>query len=1640
MKFATSLSGILSLLFIILHYGKGYSPHNIDFLSSLRLQWSKVTTNRNGSVILAAATIPNFYVSTNYGNIWRGWGYSSGLIESTTALGMDSTGKYMVICGRNSTGYYLPLYSTDYGRNTFYQDNSVNKHIIYSVAVTDNQAYYLSTNNGLYKHYFFSAGYEYYQSCPTLNVSQVACSKDGVIVFTSCGESLTRSSASGSNFQTVYRTGTIQQGSNTIPIQIVSIATDASGKYISISLTSNAVMYSVDSGSTWNVLVSDSKAPAKPLSYTSDGSHLTMLLAPIYNVMQVDDISSSAITVDVIADDTYYHNVSLVDLAGSGDGNILYVLTNTGLTQWTADIPTIMPTIMPTVSPSGSFNSPATASPSSIFPPPSGTSGYPTTSVVSFSPSPETSIFPTYSPATALPSLTPTSQSPTSRPTHPTMLPTFLPTRLPTSTPSSRPSTRPSTQPSSNPSLQPTVQPTNPTSQPTNSPSSQPTSRPTGIPNCKPGDYFNRTAFVTSPYQCLPCQPGTASPGGRVISCTICPAGTYTASSSTPTCLPCPLNTYSNSRQATQCSACTGGSITGTTGSLTAAQCVNPTLNFVFGFVALGIAMLFLFIYVIRGRLHRAAFFRRKLLIRKCLLLYAVVMNMINTTQVICKEIFDLDMIINRPHRGMQSYFGSEALRHVLFAVLAIAMIVSVIIFSIAQSLLHVIFSALVMWRSYAYLLLTRNYGFVSRIRDLLQYIDFSLQLHIPIFSYLFYPIVYIVNFFANININLSTINVSCAGAQAPVFLLIDCMIIGVVVVIIESDMQVLWSTTLKGMITRFYGLLLNRVYLFNNLGTSFCFGFLVVGIQSLPEPRKILQYSLSLISVSYFFLRSDGRSPSDTNCDNVSSIPFDTILAISTSIVAYLLIPALLYLFAQILVPSFQIPGLKPSTPDTTKNKNEEKVKDSSSLSSSSYCCSLAGCIYGIKLFASGLLRYISVLITLDWYYIRILFAIIQMIYGYIEDFVLNLYTEKVKLNRDLTDLKLRYDAIREDKAVPTIPNPMSTSTSRHNLLASRSEDALQYYERGRRLLEFGEVSAIVSAPLRSVQRHHLASPEEIEVMATLFREEIPTLSWLYVNEYHYTNVMNKAMYEEEVLPTTQSPTSENNPTTGSELSSRYSITLSSGKATTMHAYYEKADWNAKNVELPSYFQFIVNVMEDFITHGYIAIAAVGMSFNPFLQFFSELGRRVWAHVIANYLIFMFTSVGIWTPLFATNYRLVDKYEEYSQLVDLYPEVKKESQRLQQLLMKQNQQQTAAAAAEGVQQDGKMINSSNSLEESEKDDNSKHHKFVSDNKQQEVEMVNVIASSPAAVTIIINTSKCDGNNCLSNDDVSAIDDMGSSDNNITPPSLSSSSPKRNNENPEEIQWTQIHGGSSSSKDHNHLFPGRNITPLMQTNAAINEIIFADYLSAIVSSRVVLLQLLPYCTIWSIFAVDLAGCPLFVFDSDMQQRLPPFIAWDAYSKAISLYCALYQISQEEYDEMMNPVSSAGPNLVPSLPPSVDIDEENHQQTRSTIRIQTLAEFSELHSDKYKSTISSSYQVTWKVVLLSIYVFFKQSRFITFLRIASLDACATLIIFFPASINRIVQFLAAIVLVDAILNAIYALILVHKFIYPASTAS
>ena len=184
-----------------------------------------------------------------------------------------------------------------------------------------------------------------------------------------------------------------------------------------------------------------------------------------------------------------------------------------------------------------------------------------------------------------------------------------------------------------------------------------------------------------------------------------------------------------------------------------------------------------------------------------------------------------------------------------------------------------------------------------------------GIVLHLDfIVSYISYPLIYLLNLLSNLSIDLSQLNVTCTGSQAPVYLLLDCIIlVAIVILTIVSDVHIFWSTILKKTTMHYGQLLFNRYYFSSVCSSPVRILFTLVSFLLnllCPSPMKVNQYLLSFVSVSAFF-SDNGMSGSSSNCDSALGFPIDTAEAFLTSVVVYSVIHPIVYMFAQILYPS---------------------------------------------------------------------------------------------------------------------------------------------------------------------------------------------------------------------------------------------------------------------------------------------------------------------------------------------------------------------------------------------------------------------------------------------------------------------------------------------------------------------------------------------------------------------------------------------------------------------------------------------------------------------------------------------------------------------------------------------------------------
>jgi len=277
------------------------------------------------------------------------------------------------------------------------------------------------------------------------------------------------------------------------------------------------------------------------------------------------------------------------------------------------------------------------------------------------------------------------------------------PSDHPTSQPSVQPSHQPRSLPTSLPTL-PTSQPSKaPTLQPLNHPTSQPSSRPTGRPTpealCYRGSYYINIGHssgypeVTGYFLCIPCSAGYYSDNIHQSVCKACPKGSFSKQNSTE-CTLCALNFYSETDGTETCKRCKTTEVNGQTGSTLQADCVNTSINFVMGSIALVVVLLAVVFYLWFGRLHQIAFQRKFRLVRKCIVMFGAVLitaDMINHAGII------LDKIIHDQTNKKSNFhkFYKKFIQPILFVFFSVLTIAVVTVLFFVQTSARIIFNSM---------------------------------------------------------------------------------------------------------------------------------------------------------------------------------------------------------------------------------------------------------------------------------------------------------------------------------------------------------------------------------------------------------------------------------------------------------------------------------------------------------------------------------------------------------------------------------------------------------------------------------------------------------------------------------------------------------------------------------------------------------------------------------------------------------------------------------------------------------------------------------------------------------------------------------------------------------------------------------
>jgi hypothetical protein len=436
---------------------------------------------------------------------------------------------------------------------------------------------------------------------------------------------------------------------------------------------------------------------------------------------------------------------------------------------------------------------------------------------------------------------------------------------------------------------------------------------------------ININAAATVATECKDCGAGTYSDAGEGVACTDCPLGTFSgegddegvgACTACPAgeyadvvgtadqCTLCPLNEFAGGG-ADVCTACPGGRITPAEGATAEDECVSPEINFYTGFATIGIIFPIALEYIIHGRFHRIAFLRQE----------RVTTPLIAECQAFATRVY-YNVMKAKAEKEFKTSMKTSKTLIFLFGGIAVAFLVTLI--SFIGMMASIFFKAMIVWRGIGV-----NIDFYKLMDAAVKQLSFITNM--KLFYYIFWPLEFMFNLFATFEIDLASVAITCQGASAPMELLINMIVLGLAVVIIESDYQLFRAISFKYLSDLFFeaslqptyrkfithrigdtsGIALHRTwagiiqYAKVTLGT-----FAVIQMTNFDLFQGFLQYLMSCLTLATF-VADNGLHPYSPQCNNVDGYEnFDTYIALASSIQAWMLFLPFFYEISKLLVP----------------------------------------------------------------------------------------------------------------------------------------------------------------------------------------------------------------------------------------------------------------------------------------------------------------------------------------------------------------------------------------------------------------------------------------------------------------------------------------------------------------------------------------------------------------------------------------------------------------------------------------------------------------------------------------------------------------------------------------------------------------
>jgi hypothetical protein len=384
---------------------------------------------------------------------------------------------------------------------------------------------------------------------------------------------------------------------------------------------------------------------------------------------------------------------------------------------------------------------------------------------------------------------------------------------------------------------------------------------------------------------CIPCPPGSFAAEEGQSACTPCKLGSYGSIAGSVVCQTCESTFYSDTEGAIVCKTCGPSEVTLDVG---ASSCINVRANLTIGGMALLNCIILILVYIWRNRLHWVVFERKVLVVDPLVRWYHIVQMRL-----------DREFLTIRATIHLRRW--SSVARVFLFLILSSLMVMGIMCFLYLSILYKTTFNAIFILQS----LQSSEQVSISFSRVKNELIEIVKPIHLPVsvIESIFQPIFVLMNLISSFSITRD--GFECEGSKAPMELLINLVVLVMVMTILMSEFLHIWHILFPNLN---HSMLLNNLHVTNWVRSqSSKLLNRVLHIVSIVllyvNPFEVfLRYIMRLVKFSQFFEMNGGHRI--TKACNIFC-NFDTLLGVTASLVVWWLVMPLLYMIAEMMVPS---------------------------------------------------------------------------------------------------------------------------------------------------------------------------------------------------------------------------------------------------------------------------------------------------------------------------------------------------------------------------------------------------------------------------------------------------------------------------------------------------------------------------------------------------------------------------------------------------------------------------------------------------------------------------------------------------------------------------------------------------------------